>query len=127
MGQRTSFTASDIGKLNRMYKCNRNPWLGFSLTGNGPATFPSAIQHSTTQRPINHFGSINLGTNTAGGREDRNPLREIFKTYTSPQFWQRLFSAWLFSQPQPRQQSQPIYSDLPYTNYPYFLNQGYFG
>lgn len=129
MGQRDSFSASDIGKINRMYECNRKPWLGFASTANGPATFPSptSIQYSTTtQRPNSNFGSIS--TNTVGGREDRNPLQEIFKAYTSPQFWQRLFGAWLFSQPQARhQQPQQIYSDSPYANNPYYFNQGYYG
>lgn len=130
MGQRDTFSASDIGKINRMYQCNRKPSFGFGLTGNGPATFPATIQHSTTQRPISHFGLINSNTNAAGGsREDRNPIREIFKAYTSSQFWQRLFSSWLFSQPQPRHQlPQQFYSDAAYgTNYPYFFGQGYYG
>lgn len=130
MGQRESFTASDIGKINRMYKCNRKPWLGLGLGsgGNEPVTFPATpIQHSTTQRPYSQFGSIPSGTHAAGSREDRNPLREIFKAYTSPQFWQRLFNAWIFSQPQPRHQPQQTYSDLPYQNYPYYFNQGYYG
>lgn len=131
MGQRETFSASDIGKINRMYQCNRKPWLGFGSTANGPATFPSptSLQYTTrtsTHRPSSNFGSIS--TNTVGGGEDRNPFREIFKAYTSPQFWQRLLGAWLFSQPQLRhQQPEQTYSDLPYANNPYFYNQGYYG
>lgn len=130
MGQRDNFSENDVGKLNRMYGCNRKPWLGFGLTGNEP-TFSGAPIYSSTQRPSSNFGSssnaaIAFPTNNVGGREDRNPFREIFKAYTSPQFWQRLFGAWLFPQPQPRHQQQ-TYSDSAYTNYPYFFNQGYYG
>lgn len=132
MGQRDRFSNYDIEKINRMYKCKRGPWPGFGLTGIG-----STNQHSprpTPPRPSNNnnnnLGSVHsvhsIGTNTGSSQRDRNPIGEIFKAYTSPQFWQRLFSAWLFSQPQPRYQQQ-IYSDSPYTNYPYFVDQRYYG
>lgn len=134
MGQRDGFSSYDIGKINRMYECNRKPWHGYGLTGIGSVITAGAAINSPTRRPSSNFASIHStsGTNTAGGREDHNPFRELFKAYTSPQFWQRLFGAWFFSQPQPRhyhqqQQQQQIYSDSPYTHYPYFFDQRYYG
>lgn len=129
MGQRDGFSNYDIGKINHMYGCNRKPFYGFGSTEIGTTQRPSANFVSNHLTPSSGSHATNAGGNTAGGREDRNPFREIFKPLTSPQFWQKLFGAWFFPQPQPRyrQQQQQIYSDWAYTNNPYFINQGYYG
>lgn len=127
MGQRDRFSYYDIEKLNLMYECKRKP--GYGSTG-----IVSTAQHLPIKRPNNNhnFRPIqsvhSLGTSTADGRKDRNILGEIFKAYTSPQFWQKLFSAWLYSQPQSRYHQHQFNSDSPYFyNYPYVHDQSYYG
>lgn len=80
MGQRDGLSQYDILKLGRMYECDKKPASGFDAIA---ATINNSISS----------GRFEFG-------------RQLFNTYTSPQFWQRLFHTWFYPQSQPQIQPQ---------------------
>lgn len=83
MGQRDGLSYYDMEKINRMYQCGVNRRREF----NQPIPNYS--------RPIQSINSI----------------RTLFDTYTSPKFWGRVITNWVFPQ---RQNDYNQYQDYGY-------------
>lgn len=102
MGQRDRFSNDDLEKMQKRYGCKRQP-SGFSGIPSNLPTRPNAVPTS----------SITTGSNSglpiaANINRHLHYGRQLFNTYTSPQFWQRFIGSWFLPQ---APQYHPNYSD----------------
>lgn len=93
MGQRDKLSNDDMQKIRRRYTCKRQQ-SGFSGIPSYVPSGSNAVSNSgiTTDSNAGHSIGANINRHLHYGRE-------LFNTYTSPQFWQRFVGSFLFPQP----------------------------
>lgn len=99
MGQRDGLSYYDIQKIGRMYNCERQQPIFNAVAVAKPIINAIAGANKNSDRGF-QFG------------------REFFNTYTSPQFWQRLFNSWVFP-PQRQRYPERTYNDYGFYGFRY--------